>query len=522
MIGGTREGSVTQLVFPGDDTLDCANRLHAIFDALPMAVALLSDTGTVVAVNRAWEESARRGGFIGHDCAPGEDYRLACAASPIAEGPLIADAVADLLDGSGEGATILYRQGRANAPGHHHFHCAVTPTHQGDKRGVLVMHTDVTVETSARLALQEREAHFRSILDTVPDAMIVIDEMGIVHSFSAAAERLFGYGSAEIVGNSVDLLMPPTGDGNHVAYLSRYRQTGRTQVVGASRLLSGRRRNGEIFPMELWVGEVHRDGHTLFTGFAHDLTQRQRTEARLQELQDELLHVSRLSAMGQMAAALAHELNQPLTAVVNYLEGGRCLLDMDAPNLDSLRRAMELGAEQALRAGQIIRRLRDFLGRGESDTRVENIARIIDEASALALVGARSRGVSVSTNIDRSQAYVLADGIQIQQVLLNLIRNAIEAMEGCRNRTLVIATAGRGAEIEFSVTDSGPGIPPDIAHRLFQPFVTSKSHGMGIGLSTCRTIVEGHGGRLWAETVPEGGTSFRFTLPAPPQDRANG
>ncbi len=505
-----------QIVFPDEDSLDCANRLRSVFDALPMAIALLDETGIVTALNHAWEVAARRDCFIGHDCTLGTDYRQACAASPVSEAKLVADAVTALLDGEGNGATVSYDRPRNGDGQYGHFRCAVVPAPQGETRGALVIHTDVTVETEARLSLQEREAHFRSILDTVPDAMIVIDETGVVHSFSVAAERLFGYDAAEILGKNVDLLMPDTPDAGHAAHLCRYLNTGRSRVVGTTRAVVGRRKNGELFSMELSVGEVRRDGHTLFTGFAHDLTQRQQTEARLRELQDEVLQVSRLSAMGQMGAALAHELNQPLTAVVNYLEGGRDLLDNDPPRLDQVRRALDLGAEQALRAGQIIRRLRNFLGRGESDTHLESVARIVEEACALALTGARSHGVTVTTTIDHSQPDVLADRIQIQQVLLNLIRNAIEAMEVCEKRNLTIATRGREGEVEFSVTDSGPGIAKDVAAKLFQPFFTTKRQGMGIGLVTCRTIVEGHGGRLWVEAGADGGTSFRFTLPIPP------
>jgi two-component system sensor kinase FixL len=243
------------------------------------------------------------------------------------------------------------------------------------------------------------------------------------------------------------------------------------------------------------------------------LTERQTAEARLQELQSELVHISRLTAMCEMASTLAHELNQPLSAITNYMRGSQRLL-ADRMDQDSatIRSALEKSAEQALRAGQIIRRLRDFVARGESERRVESIAKIAEEASALALVGAKDQGVRTQFVFDRGKDLVLADKVQVQQVLLNLIRNAIEAMQESSTRDLTIAaTAGDGL-VTVSVTDTGSGIGPDMMKQLFQPFVTTKREGMGVGLSICRTIVEAHGGRIWAEPNQGGGTIFRFTL----------
>ena len=207
-----------------------------------------------------------------------------------------------------------------------------------------------------------REAHLKSILDTVPDAMVVIDERGIVQSFSSAAERLFGYGPAEVIGKNVKTLMPSPYRESHEGYLARYMQTGERRIIGIGRVVVGERKDGSTFPMELAVGEMKSADQRFFTGFIRDLTERQKTEGRLQELQTELVHISRLSAMGEMASALAHELNQPLSAIANYMKGSRRLLEGRADEDSTLiRDAMEKAAEQSLRAGQIIRRLRDFV-----------------------------------------------------------------------------------------------------------------------------------------------------------------
>jgi len=373
---------------------------------------------------------------------------------------------------------------------------------------------DITAAKRSQTTLAEREAHLQSVLDTVPDAMVVIDTQGIMQSFSATAERLFGYTVAEAIGQNVKILMPSPYREQHDDYLGRYLATGERRIIGIRRIAVGQRKDGSTFPMELSVGEMRSGERRFFTGFVRDLTERQQTQQRLQELQAELIHMSRFTALGEMASTLAHELNQPLTAVANYLKGGRRLLDSgQSKSIPMAREAMERAAEQALRAGQIIRRLREFVARGESERQVENLAKLIEEASALALVGAKETGVRVSFEFDPRAVFVLADKIQVEQVLLNLMRNAVEAMQEMTRRELTVSTHQLDNEtVQVDVADTGSGIAPEIADQLFQPFITTKRQGMGVGLSISRTIIESHGGRLWAETNAGGGTIFRLTL----------
>lgn len=361
---------------------------------------------------------------------------------------------------------------------------------------------------------QSREAHLQSILDTVPDAMIVIDEHGLIQSFSSAAERQFGWAATDVVGRNVDILMPEPYRTQHDGYLRRYLITGERRIIGIGRVVVGERKDGTTFPMELSVGEMVSGQKRFFTGFVRDLSERQAAERRLQDMQGELVHVSRLTALGEMASALAHELNQPLTAAANFMKG--CLVLLKRKPLDEPRLAdmISQGADQALRAGQIIRRLRDFVSKGEADRRIESLPQLLDEAGALAMVGAKERNVRLRYALDPAVELVLADKVQIQQVALNLIRNGIEAMEESPRKELVVGARPVADDmVEVWVSDTGHGITPEAAQRLFQPFMTTKAQGMGIGLSISRTIIEAHGGRIWVEPNSDGGTVFRFTLP---------
>lgn len=374
----------------------------------------------------------------------------------------------------------------------------------------------------AHAQLQAREAHLQSILDTVPDAMVVIDERGVIQSFSATASTLFGWSAAEVIGRNVSLLMPDAYARAHDGHLARYMATGERHIIGIGRVVVGQRRDGATFPIELAIGEGRTEGQRFFTGFIRDLTERQETERRLQDLQSDFIHVARLSALGEMASALAHELNQPLSAAANFINGSSRLLDDTPPNLDRLRRALEQSGEQLLRAGHIIRKLRDFVSKGETERRPENLRQLLEEAGALAMVGAGDRGVRLVYDLDRPLEPVMVDKVQIQQVVLNLMRNGIDAMQAGAVRELHVSARPVGADmVEVAVADTGPGISPAIAGQLFQPFVTTKADGMGIGLSISRTIVEAHGGRIAVESCPGAGARFHFTLPlAPPLEPA--
>jgi two-component system sensor kinase FixL len=353
----------------------------------------------------------------------------------------------------------------------------------------------------------------QSIVNAVPDAIIMINRDGIIDFFNSAAERIFGYRAEEVIGQNVKILMPSPYREQHDGYLSRYLKTGEKRILGFGRIVVGKRKDGSTFPMELAVGEASMAGGPVFAGLIRDVSERQAIERQLHEVQADLIHVSRLSAMGDLASALAHELNQPLTAINNYVLSAQRLLRGNAEQRERVFDILTKAAEQAMRAGEIIRHLRNFIQRHEPEREPLDINKVIDEATALAFIGLKERNIEVEHQRSTEIPPVTIDKVQIQQVIVNLIRNGLDAMEGMKRRKLTLATMIDGEQVRISIADTGCGVSPEVSDRLFQPFVTTKSEGMGVGLSISRTIVEGHGGMLWFENNADAGTTFHLTLP---------
>ncbi|MGZ5988434.1 MAG: two-component system sensor histidine kinase NtrB [Rhizomicrobium sp.] len=358
----------------------------------------------------------------------------------------------------------------------------------------------------------EDNSLFDALIATAVDGIMVIDEKGSVRIYNKACERLFGYEAAEVIGHSIKMLMPAPYHDEHDGYLEHYVSTGEKHIIGIGREVQGRRKDGSIFPMNLSVGEGVIRGERIFLGIITDISDRLSRERRILDLQSEMLHVSRLTDMGQVAAGLAHELNQPLTAILNYTNAGLDIADERGD--DELKSVFGKVAEQASRAGNIIRRLRAFIEKRGPNRTDEDITRTIDEAIRLGQINAAERGIKLRVLFEQGLPNVSIDRVQIQQVLINLMKNAVEAMEGSDRRELTV-TINRVAPdlVQVSVADTGPGISDDMTEKLFQPFVTTKAAGMGMGLSICRGIIEAHGGRLWLESNPGGGATFRFNVP---------
>ncbi len=487
------------------------------------------------------------------------------------------------------------------------------------------------------------DALFRTLLATAVDGIIVIDACGAIQVYNSACERLFGYSPGEVIGRNVKMLIP-SGHKDHDDYLSSYRKTNEKNIIGISREVEGRRKDGSNFPLCLSVGEGRLGEHQMFVAFirdltsshaetagrddadrllaqmvqssddaivsktldgvitswnggagrifgysaaeavgqniailvpqtrlaeedrilaqiragrgiehyetirchkngaeimvsltvspirdgsgrvvgaskiARDITEKKKNEIRMQALLAELAHVGRLSAMGQMTAAIAHELNQPLAAVTNYVNAAKRTLAPAADRPDEpAKQACELlekAAAQTLRAGGIIKNLRDFIEKRESHRVMEDLNIVVEEAVTLAFIGTVDSSVKVHLELDRNLPAITIDKIQIQQVLLNLIRNSIEAMSAVKARELTLSTAkAEQGFVQMTVADTGPGLAPEVSARLFQPFVTTKDQGMGIGLMICQSIVESHAGSIGVLPATAGGATFRVLLP---------
>ena len=386
-------------------------------------------------------------------------------------------------------------------------HWALRRGAPGQPDAVAEVNNDITAQGRAEDALLRLAAIFASS----NDAIIGMTLDGLITDWNDAAASLFGYSAAEMMGQPITLLYPPDRMGEESALLGRIRHGEPVSHFETTR----RRRDGSIIPVSVNLSPILDATGTGIgaSKIVRDLSETRERDRRLAEIQAELTHVSRLSELGQLVSALVHEVNQPLTAIGNYAQAIQRLLA--AGNAERVPLALEKIVEQTERAYQIIQRLRDFVRKGESQRRPERLEDAIQEAIALAAIGPAARGATIRTDFAAGVDQVEIDRIQIEQVLFNLLRNALEAMQGQSRQEIVVRAKPVGESmVEVGVADSGPGLPDMVRQKLFQPFVTTKPSGMGVGLSVCRAIIEAHGGQMAAENNVGGGTVFRFTVPA--------
>lgn len=347
------------------------------------------------------------------------------------------------------------------------------------------------------------------IVDEALDGIIVIDDTGTILSFNRAATSLFGYNVDDVLGKNVRLLMPEPYRNEHDGYLRNYLETGEAKIIGIGRQVEGQRKDGSIFPMELGVAAVEQEGQRLFIGFIHDLSERRKFESHMQKL-----HADRLELIEHMAVGLAHELKQPLAAISAYLNiVRRILIQPDFPKETVMETLDKIGS-QVFRVSEIMDNVRQFMARGATDRTPQHLNEVVRTACEFTDAIARESGVTTIVRLDAESDQVVINRVQIQQVIVNLKRNAIEAMQDCEKRELKVSTRLVDNElIRVDVADTGPGLSEAVKSKLFEPFTTTKPHGLGVGLSISRSIIEDHQGKLWAEENPGGGALFCFVLP---------
>jgi two-component system, LuxR family, sensor kinase FixL len=356
----------------------------------------------------------------------------------------------------------------------------------------------------------------QALLDATVDAVITIDHRGSIELFNRAAEKMFGYSAGEVLGRNVSLLMTDTDRRAHDGYMQRYQQGGQPHIIGIGREVVAQRKNGSAFPAILSVGRVAGADPPRYIGMLHDISLRRRAERDAHEARERMMHVSRLATMGEMAAGISHELNQPLTAIATTAQACTRIMATPQPDLEEVRAALERVAAQALRAGEIIRRLRNLVRRHESELEPADINAVVQELGALTMADARANDVRIRGELTPGLPMVMIDRIQIQQVLLNLLRNSIDALQSMRsdNKLLTVRSAApRPGWLEISVSDTGPGVAAEMLDHLFTPFATTKSDGTGLGLAISRTIVEAHHGTLTYHSLEPTGACFTITLP---------
>jgi two-component system, LuxR family, sensor kinase FixL len=364
-------------------------------------------------------------------------------------------------------------------------------------------------------------AEFQAIMDAAVDGVVLVDHRGLIQAFNRAAERLFGYPAAEVLGANISILMAEPDRSAHDGYIARFLETRVPHIIGRGREVEARRKDGSLFPVFLSVGAVEGSEPPRFIGFVQDISFRRRAEEDTHRLQERLTHVSRLATVGEMSAGIAHELNQPLTAVANYAQACDRLLGMPDPDIEEIREALKQITTQAVRAGDIIRRLRalarnDVMKREPTDINV-----LIGELMELIQLDAKTHDVHYRTDLAVRLPQVEVDRAQVQQVVLNLVRNAIEALAESTTtpRQITVRTQELAdRSVEITVCDNGPGVSQTIAPRLFDPFCTSKTHGTGLGLAISRTIIKSHQGSLDYRPNTPRGACFTVRLPLTGQD----
>ena len=361
----------------------------------------------------------------------------------------------------------------------------------------------------------------KALMDAAVDAICVIDDSGNVIQFNPAAERMFGYAESEILGQDVSNLMPEPDRSRHGEYIARYLRTGERRIIGIGREVRGRRKDGSTFPMNLSVGETEGPADSRrFVGIIHDLTPQKEAEEKTRQLQDRLAHVARFSVMGEMAAGLAHEINQPLAAIATYAEAGKRMLDRVQDMPPDLQAVCEKISEQARRASDVIRNLRGFISKQEVKKEPTDLNEATRGVVSLIDADARAAGILVRYELQEDLPLVLGDTVQLQQVILNLTRNAVDAMKKGHRKSkgIILQTRQLGRRIELSVTDHGHGVSKQLGESIFHPFVTTKSDGLGVGLAISKTIVAAHNGTLSYSANPRGGSIFSFSLPMALED----
>jgi PAS domain S-box-containing protein len=369
---------------------------------------------------------------------------------------------------------------------------------------------EVVQEIDERRRSEER---FRLVVEHSPNAILLVNALGRIVLVNSESERLFGYRREELIDKPIEVLVPERYRSNHPGHLAEFFAAPSARHMGAGRELFGRRRDGGEFPVEIGLTPIQAAGGLQVLCAVVDISARKRAE----ETRQELAHASRLALVGELTASIAHEINQPLGAILSNADAAEMLLDAAPPALEEVRQILNDIRRDDLRASEVIRRLRALLSKRQFEMQPLDLNQTVSEMIHVVRAEARRRNVSIRTHLAEDLPVVHGDRVQLQQVILNLLLNGMEALtDTSGEKTLEIQTARHENGAKLTVSDTGPGMSPDTLTRLFDPFFTTKRAGMGLGLSISRSLIERHGGRIWAERSSTGGATFRVLLPPGP------
>jgi len=356
------------------------------------------------------------------------------------------------------------------------------------------------------------DTQINAVLDTAVEGIITIDDSGIVQTFNKAAEKLFGYKADEVVGQSVRMLMPSPYCDHHDEYIANYRKTGKNRIIGIGREIVGKRKDDSVFPLYLSVAESTVGNVRTYTGIIRDLSESKRMELMLRQKEEELARYDRRHTLGEMASAIAHEINQPLAAITTYAQACSRLLDSASTDILDIKKALGEIGKQAERAGSVMKSLRNMTRGQPVDREIVDINFVISDILPVIRAGAAPRHITINPQLAPEEIPVEVNRIQIQQVILNLANNALEESPP-QSSISIISSMVANHYVEISVADAGKGVDETISDQIFHPYFTTKPKGTGMGLTISESIVTTHQGRIGHRANSRGGATFFFTLP---------
>jgi PAS domain S-box-containing protein len=484
-------------------------RFRRLADAMPQIVWSLSPDGRLNYLNEGWHK------YTGLADAPADAItRIVHPDDVNGVRRIREDAIR-----AGRPYSVEFRMRNASGGPYRWFLARAVPATDADGRLVEWFGTSTDIEEikQAEASSRENEARLRGVLESAVEGIVTIDERGTIQTVNPAVEKTFGYAREEMIGQNVKLLMPEPFASSHDGYLASFLTADRRKIIDSGREVVGRRKDGSTFPVDLSVSEVRVGDRRIFTGMIRDITQRKAMEDEARERQAQVAHLERVSTMGQMASGLAHELNQPLGAIANYAKACRSMVEDGRGTPLRVADALSEIQSQAVRAGEIINRLRTFVKKQHPKPWPTDANELVEETLRLLAFELRASGARLALQFADELPLVMADQVQVGQVLVNLIRNALDAMEEIDRPGMLAITTRRSADsasVTIAVCDNGCGVAPENMSKLFDAFFTTKPAGLGVGLALCRSIVEDHGGRLTAEPNPAGGMIFTLTLRA--------